>query len=91
MVDVEVFLVFVVDVDFELRDLVFGFGGDDQVVGGEDLELLTLVLFWVLLRREFGGDNSYEVTNIFEGNIGIFLVILVVCQALDTAEEATCK
>ena len=34
MVHVEVFLRLVVDVYFELRNFVFGFGYNDEVVGG---------------------------------------------------------
>ena len=48
MVDVEIFFVLVIDVDFELGDLVLGFGGDKKVVAGEDFKFGALVLFWVL-------------------------------------------
>jgi hypothetical protein len=48
VVDVKVLLVLVVNVNLELRDVVLGLGGDDEIVGREDLELLTLELGLVL-------------------------------------------
>lgn len=42
VVDVEVVGGVFVDVDFEVADVVFGFGGDKEVIGGEDLELGAL-------------------------------------------------
>lgn len=32
----------VVDIDLELRNVVFSFGGYEEIVGGEDLELFPL-------------------------------------------------
>ena len=40
--DVEILLRFVVDVDFELRDVVLGLGDDEEVVGGVDFEFFSL-------------------------------------------------
>jgi len=51
MVDVQVLLRFVVDVYFELGDFVFCFCDYKEVVGGEDLEFLAFVVFFVL--RDF--------------------------------------
>lgn len=48
MVHVEVLLVLVVDVDLELGDFIFCFGGDDEVVGGQDFEILAFVVILVL-------------------------------------------
>jgi hypothetical protein len=48
VVDVEGFVGLVVDVDFELGELVFGLGSDEHVVGGKNLELLSIKVVVVL-------------------------------------------
>lgn len=57
VVAVEVLLRVVVNVDFELRDLVFGLGDDDEVVSGEDLELFALVIVFGVLEMMSGGRD----------------------------------
>ena len=60
MVAVEVLLRVVVDVDFELGDLVFSLGDDDEVVGGEDLELFAFVIVFGVLEMMSGGRDVPE-------------------------------
>ena len=60
VVAVEVLLRVVVDVDFELGDLVFGLGDDDEVVGGEDLELFAFVIVFGVLEMMSGGRDVPE-------------------------------
>lgn len=74
VVDVEVVRVVFVDVDFEVTDVVFGFGGDEEVVGGEDLELFALL----------------EGVGVGHGYVGVGLAGLVEGEAFDVAEHAHC-
>ena len=60
MVAVEVLLRVVVDVDFELGDLVFSLGDDDEVVSGEDLELFAFVIVFGVLEMMSGGRDAAE-------------------------------
>lgn len=48
MVDVEVGGVVFVDVDLEVADIVLGFGGEEEVVGRENLEFFALFLVVLL-------------------------------------------
>lgn len=57
MVDVEVGGVVFVDVNLEMAHVVLGFGGEEEVVGGEDLELFAV--FLVVLLWERGSVWSY--------------------------------
>lgn len=50
VVNIEVVGAVFVDVDLEVADVVFGFGGDEKVVGGEDLELFALFVIFGLER-----------------------------------------
>jgi len=51
MVDIEVFLRFVVDINLELRNFIFSFGGDKKVVGGVNLEFFALIIICIFLSR----------------------------------------
>lgn len=52
MVNVEVAFAFVfVDVDFEMRDFVFELADEEEVVGGQDLELFPLFVVVLLCLR----------------------------------------
>lgn len=56
--DVEVLFCLIVDVNFELRNVVFGLGGNDQVVAGPNLELFPLELLVLLLLLGAEKDRS---------------------------------
>lgn len=60
VVDVEVLFGFVVDVDFELGEVVFGFGGDEEVVGGKNLEVFSFEVVVVLRKRKKEEQVSFE-------------------------------
>ena len=49
MVSVEVLLGFVIDINFELGDLILGFRDCYKVVYGQDFELFSLVLISTVL------------------------------------------
>lgn len=49
MVSVEVLLGFVIDINFELGDLILGFRDYYKVVYGQDFELFSLVLISTVL------------------------------------------
>jgi hypothetical protein len=44
VVDVEVVFGGFIDVDFEVGDVVFYFGGYDEIVCGEDLEFFSFII-----------------------------------------------
>lgn len=44
---VEVFLCLVVDVDLDLRDFVFCFSYDDEIIGRVDFQLLAFVVVFL--------------------------------------------
>jgi hypothetical protein len=54
VVDVEIFLGFIVDVDLELRYLIFSFCNDEEVVSRQYFELLSFI-FGIILRRKVTG------------------------------------
>lgn len=49
MVSIEVLLGFVIDINFELGDLILGFRDYYKVVYGQDFELFSLVLISTVL------------------------------------------
>jgi len=51
MVDIEIFLRFVVHIDLELRNFIFSFGGDEKVVGGVNFEFFALIIICIFLSR----------------------------------------
>lgn len=106
MVDVEVGGVVFVDVDFEVADVVLGFGGEEEVVGGEDLELFALFIV-VLLWEEEGqyggspkrGEGEGEggiyiwpggVWYLVHGDVRVCFAGLVEGEAFDVSEHAHC-
>ena len=89
MVDIEVFLVVIIDVDVEVGNLVLGFGGDDHVVCGLDLKFSTfcfvVVLQRIIFRLNEAGELS-ERTYFFESNVWVFVICAVVGKASDIAK-----
>jgi len=51
MVDIEIFLRFVVDINLKLRNFIFSFGGDEKVVGGVNLEFFALIIICIFLHH----------------------------------------
>ena len=55
MMDVEIFLRFIIDIDFQLGNVFFCFCGDEQVVGRQNLQFFAfIVLFSFTLSRVTG-------------------------------------
>lgn len=50
MVSVKVFFGFVVNINFQLGYFILGFGDDEEIVGWEDFELLSLLIIEVLMK-----------------------------------------
>lgn len=60
MVDVEVLLRFVVDVDFELGDVVLGFRRHEHVIGGIDLKFLPFT-FRILVFLPHSWESTFAI------------------------------
>lgn len=61
--NVEIVFGFVINVNFKVRDVFFGFTNYDEVVGGKDFKLLTL--FFVIVLR-FTAQRSEVVSTASE-------------------------
>ena len=51
MVNVEIFFRFIVDIDFKLGNFILGFCGDNEIIGGANLEFFPLVFLVFRLRK----------------------------------------
>lgn len=79
MVDVEIFLRFIVDVDLELGNLVFCFSGYEEIIRGIDFEFFAFIIIFLergVLRREKA--LKIASTYIFQSNKRIFGIVFVI-------------
>ena len=62
---IEIVLRLIIDVNFELRDFIFGFRDDKEVVCWKDFEIIALVVFVLGVRLRLGMDVDIGTAYVF--------------------------